>query len=56
MVLKPGDDDLVVLFSTFRRPQLLATRLMPSVVPRTKTISRVEEALRKRRTFSRAPS
>ena len=27
---------------TLRRPQLCATRLMPSVVPRTKTISRVD--------------
>ena len=35
-------------FRTLRRPQAWATRLMPSVVPRTKTISRVEEAFRKR--------
>jgi len=38
------------------RPYDCATRLMASVVPRTKTISRVERALMKRRTFSRAPS
>ncbi len=41
---------------TWRRPQLCATRLIPSVAPRTKTISRVEPALRKRRTDSRAAS
>ena len=49
---------------TLRRPQLCATRLMPSVAPRTKTISlrrrRVEEAphlsrARPRRRRSRAP-
>ena len=39
-----------------RRPQLCATRLMPSVAPRTKTMSLTELALRKRRTFSRAAS
>ena len=41
---------------TLRRPQACATRLMASVVPRTKTISLAEGALRKRRTFSRAAS
>src|SRR5256885_2240055 len=38
------------------RPKVCATRLIPSVVPRTKTISRVEAAFTKARTFSRACS
>ena len=41
---------------TFERPNDVATRLMPSVVPRTNTISLVEGALMKARVFSRAPS
>ena len=39
---------------TFDRPYVCATRLIPSVVPRTKTISRVSPALMKSRIFSRA--
>ena len=38
------------------RTNPLATRLMASVVPRAKTISRGSPALRKARTFSRVPS
>ncbi len=38
------------------RAYACATRLMASVVPRTKMISRLERALMKRRTRSRAPS
>ena len=38
------------------QPQLLATRLMASVVPRTKMTSFTSGALMKRRTRSRAPS
>ncbi len=56
MVLQRRDDDLVVGPPGWLRPQLCATRLMASVVPRMKMISRVEAALRKRRTRSRAPS
>ena len=37
-------------------PKLVATRLIASVVPRTKTISFVSAAPTKRRTSSRAPS
>ncbi len=38
------------------RPQLWATRLIPSVVPRVKTISRGDAALRNRATRARTPS
>ncbi len=37
-------------------PKLVARRLIDSVVPRVKTISRVERAFTNRRTVSRAPS
>ena len=40
----------------FVRPNVEATRLMASVVPRVKMISRVEAALRKAWTFARAAS
>ena len=56
VVLQRRDDDLVVRPAGLPRPQLCATRLMASVVPRVKMISRVEAAFRKRRTRSRAPS
>ena len=39
-----------------RRPQLWATRLMASVAPRTKMISRGDGAFTNRRTLSRAAS
>jgi hypothetical protein len=38
------------------RPQLCATRLIASVVPRVNTISSARAALRKRCTVARAPS
>ena len=41
---------------TFARPHAWATRLIASVVPRTNTISSLQEACRKRATFSRASS
>ena len=41
---------------TWRRPQLWATRLMASVVPRANTMFFDDGAFRKRRTVSRAPS
>ena len=55
VVLHAGDEDLVAAF-TKARPKLCATRLIASVVPRTKTISRTSAAFMKARTFRRTPS
>ena len=41
---------------TLWRPQELATRLMPSVVPRTKISSFLKRAFKKRRAFERVSS
>src|SRR6188472_3858294 len=41
---------------TIARPSDCATRLIPSVVPRVKTISEESSAPMKRRSFSRTPS
>jgi len=55
VVLERGENDLVALTEE-PRPKLEATRLIASVVPRVKMISRECGALRNFATFSRASS
>ena len=55
VVLHRRDDDLVSRV-TRQRPNACATRLMPSVELRVKTISRVDAAFRNARTLPRATS
>ncbi len=55
MMLKPGDDDLVVLLNVAPSPTL-RNQVDGLGGSRTNTISRAAPALRKRRVFSRADS
>ena len=56
VVLEVRDHDLVAGADVLRRPQLCATRLIASVVPRVKTTFSADGAPRKSATVARAPS
>ena len=54
VMLHDREHDLVALADMGEADRTTATRLIASVAPRVKTISSIEPALRKARTFSRA--